>query len=570
MKSRSLWIILILSNAVWAAPQGITIEEQKLTVQTKTLTAVFDGPRLVSLRPVEQSIDFAHPVPAQLGVDVQFLNGDFVGVDKHQTTAVRKLSELAALIEIKGDETRRSLLLVIDPDNGDLRVTPDGLTDRRALRTVRWTVPFHPEATLFLPVVNGLQVNPNESHPGTALWAWPVEWNAQLAIARLGEWSMMIHGEDTYGQFKCLYMRRTKDRTELGFESVPPGPLWDNRTAGGIEWRVNVYRGDWQVPATRYRQWMEKAYDLPAQRAHRPAWVDKISLAVCWAAPNEPMLDALAAAHPPEQTLIHLSDWRTDKYDINYPEYTPREQTLAFMAKARQMGFHVMPHFNYLALYYQHPLYQEMRDFQFRSLDQNKPQGWLWPPDTYAYTRMAYMHAGLGYWRQTLLSRVVEACERVGTDVAFLDQTLCTHNTDNGLVQGLTTVQGLRQLQEEFAAVVPGLVLVGEGLNEVSFQRQSFAQAHIYHGHGKLNPKHVEVAHPLNAFLWGRHTRLIGYHHLRPNVDEYDLGVEVYERMNALPTIVTNNPKDLQEMTPLTKRIFDRAKSLATRPAETP
>ena len=41
----------------------------------------------------------------------------------------------------------------------------------------------------------------------------------------------------------------------------------------------------------------------------------------------------------------------------------------------------------------------------------------------------------------------------------------------------------------------------------------------------------------------------------------FDLGVDVYERMNALPTVVTGNPKDLEQMSPGTKRIFDRAKA---------
>jgi hypothetical protein len=29
----------------------------------------------------------------------------------------------------------------------------------------------------------------------------------------------------------------------------------------------------------------------------------------------------------------------------------------------------------------------------------------------------------------------------MGTDVAFIDQTLCTWNTDNGLVQGMNTIE---------------------------------------------------------------------------------------------------------------------------------
>lgn len=371
---------------------------------------------------------------------------------------------------------------------------------------------------------------------------------------------MMIHCQDRAFQFKALRVAREGDRTELCFESEPPGPLWQNRTAGGIEWRINVYRGDWKVPATRYRDWMADAYDLANKRRSRPAWVEKITLAACWSPASEELLDALAAVHPPEETLIHLSGWRTEKYDVNYPDYTPSEKDLKFMAKARGAGFHVMPHFNYFAVYYEHPFYQEVRDFQIRSVGRNEPEGWHWPPETHDYTRMGYIHPGLGVWRNKLIDVVLDACSKMGTDAAFIDQTLCTWNTDNGLVEGMNTIEGMHLLQEEFAAVRPDLMLAGEGLNEISFQRQCFAQAHIHDGWGKLEPKHVGAAHSICSFLWAGHTKLIGYYHLRPGQEGFELGIELYERMGALPTITTGNPKDLLEMSAATKRIFDRAK----------
>ncbi len=561
MVGKNLIGIFFCSAAAMADPTSISVDGSRLTVQTATLEAVFDGPRILSIRPLEQSTDFAHPVPAESGVDLIFINGEVVGKDKHQTVVVRKLSDLAACIEVQGDETRRALFVSVDLKNGDLRITPDGLSDRRGLRAVRWTVPMHPEATVILPVVNGLQFNAQQPHPGTDRLRWPVEWNAQLAIARLDGWSMMIHCEDHLARFKALQLIRQGTRTELGFESESPGPLWDNRTAGGIEWRINVYRGDWTVPAMRYREWMEKTYDLAAKRVHRPDWVAKVSLAVCcWTGLNESILDALATAHPPEQTIIHYAFWRTDKYDHYYPDYTPSEEALEFMAKAKRMGFHVMPHFNFFAVDCKHPLYQQLRDFQYRTVDRNVPEGWFWPPDTYDYTRMAYIHPGLGYWRRILIDRVIKACARVDTDFAYLDQTLWTANTDNGVVQGLNTVQGLRQLHEEFAAAAPHLVLAGEGYDEISFQRQSFAFGHIYQGFGELEQKHIEAAHPINSFLWDKHTRLIGYNHPQPGQKGFEMGVEIYERMNAMPTIITNKPEDILNMTPMVRRIFERAK----------
>lgn len=568
MLSTTTILMTVSSMIVPAAAPSIEIDGQKLTARSQTVEVRFDGASITSVKPVGQDLEFIHAKPADPGSDLLYLNGTTLGTDKHQAVDIKKLSDVAARITMTGADSQRSLTVTLDPDTGDVRVTPDGISNRRGLRAVRWQVPIHAKATAILPVVNGMQFRSDQPHPPSRRHPWPFKWEAQLTIAQRDGWCMMIHCEDQAYQFKALQVTRDGDRTILGFESEPPGPLWPNRTAGGIEWRLNVYHGDWKVPADRYRRWMRRAYDLEAKRRHRPEWVDDISLAACWAGSNVSMLDALAEVHPPNETLIHLSNWRTEKYDVNYPDYTPSEKALEYMAKAREMGFHVMPHFNFFAVYYQHPAYQEVRDFQIRSPDLNEPQGWHWPPQTHDYTRMGYIHPGLGIWRNTLMDAVLDACRQTRTDVAFIDQTLCTWNTDNALVQGMNTIEGMRKMQEQFAAIRPGLVLVGEGLNEISFQRECFAQAHIFDGWGKLERKHVDIAHPINAFLWGDHTKLIGYYHLRPHEEGYELGIEIYERMNALPTIITNNVKDLKEMTPATKRIFDRAKQISTsRPA---
>jgi hypothetical protein len=305
---------------------------------------------------------------------------------------------------------------------------------------------------------------------------------------------------------------------------------------------------------------MAKAYDLAAKRALRPAWTDRVTLVQCWATPRLDMLDALATVNPPERTLIHLSNWRTDGYDINYPEYTPRPETTAYLKKARQMGFHVMPHFNYFSVYYKHPFFQEVRDFQLRDPRAFDPMGWHWPPETHDYTRMGYIHPGLSLWRRTLIDRVLGACDPSGADVAFLDQTLCTWNADNAHVEGMNPVAGMRQLLDEFSAIRPDLVLGGEGLTEISFQRQSFAQAHILDGWEKVDARQVEGTVSVCAFLWGDHCRLVGYFHLSPGDPMFADTISVYEKMGAIPTIVTNNPKDLLEPVEQTRRILELAR----------
>ena len=178
---------------------------------------------------------------------------------------------------------------------------------------------------------------------------------------------------------------------------------------------------------------------------------------------------------------------------------------------------------------------------------------------------MGYIHPGLGLWRRTLIDALRRTCANLQAPAAFIDQTLCTWNTDNGLVENMTTVEGLRFMQEEFAAVQPDIVLAGEGCNEISFQRECFAQAHIFNTPhvGGLTPDHVAMSVPICSFLWRSHTQLLGYYHLHPNDVDMDLGIEVYRNLGVMPTLgpghFTKEEDPLAD--PRVLRVLEQAKS---------
>lgn len=537
----------------------IRAEGRALVVESTAFTARFEGAALTSLIARGSDIEFCRGSPPGFPLEMFYVWDDVLGEDKHQSVAVKALSDLAARVVVTGNDSDRELFVRLDPESGDLCVRPSGQSARRGVMSIRWKVAFAPEARLVLPCVNGILVEAGRDFPKDDRFQWPYRWNAQLVIAERDGASMMVHSEDEACKFKALKLARHGGLTTLGFESEQVGPVWENRTGGGVEWRINIYDGDWRGPADRYREWMRRIYALESKRAARPDWVGKVDFAVCWCHSKPEILEALARIHPPGRTLIHLSRWRTSDYDIDYPDYFPSEEARSFLNKANEMGFKVMPHFNYFACHERHPFFARVRDWQLREPGKNLPQGWYWPVATHDYTRMAYIHPGLALWRRTIIDAVMEACRELDAPAAFLDQTLCTWNTDNAVVENMTTVEGMRQMQEEFAAIEPGIVLAGEGLDEISFQRQCFAQAHIHDGWGGLEPHHIEAAHPICSRLWKGHTRLVGYHHLSPKNKDVDTGIEVYRRMGAIPTLICNDPESISMENPTVRKIVELA-----------
>jgi len=516
----------------------IRVEDHSLIVESDRFTARLDGGVLTSLVDRKTGAEFCRKHALPFPLELVYVDKKVAGADKDRQVAVKLMSPQVARVIFNGSDSDRELFVRLDPATGDLCVRPSGQSARPGLQAVRWSIPFARETTLVLPCRNGIEVVSGREVLPAARNRWPSEWNAQLAIAQRDGASMMIHSEDTRFKYKALSYRSDDGLSTLGFESEQVAPLRENRTAGGVEWRINTYDGDWHAPADRYRDWMERTYRLSAKRALRPDWVNNISLAVCWASSNPQLLDSLAKVHPPEETLIHLDQWRTSPYDVKYPEYVPTQQALEYVEKANAMGFKVMPHFNYFSCCKTHPLYKDVQPWHVRDVVDNKPQGWFLPmAGTNSFYQMAYIHSGLAKWRRELIDNVVAACDRVKAPAAFLDQTYHAWNSNPGIVENMTMVEGSWLLQEELSYIRPGLVLAGECLTEISFQREAFAQTHPM-GWGNMQPKHVEAAHPICSYLWKGHTKLIGYIELEPWNPRIETSIAIHRKMGVLPTFV--------------------------------
>ena len=73
---------------------------------------------------------------------------------------------------------------------------------------------------------------------------------------------------------------------------------------------------------------------------------------------------------------------------------------------------------------------------------------------------------------------------KAGTDLkldsVFIDVTLVTQNLHNCLVESMTSTEGMKKLIEHIGSLNNGIVVGGEGLNEITMQGLSFAQAHLF------------------------------------------------------------------------------------------
>jgi len=554
----------------------VTVEGNTITADTKTLTAKIQNGFLTSLKSKLNGEEYVGSVDHK-GSALQLLYPgqgmvDVIG-NLAATITGHQLSDRAAQLRFSGWDADGVLTVSEDPSTGDLLVEPAAYSSRPGALSCRWLLPgVREDLDLVAPFFQGVKLK--LADPLLAgRWPWPISWEAGLAILQGENAGFWIHCQDDRYRYKALNI---EDRV-VGLETEAYGPIDGSLGAGGLVWRLNVYQGDWQVPAGAYRDWLWQAYGLTEAEGKRKPWMHDIRFALSWYGGDPEILDAVAERIDPAEVLIHFSQWRTDAYDENYPTYEPSEQALSVFAKANEMGFHVMPHCNSVDMDPTHPAYAYVRDFQYRDVQTRRLHGWahdreaggvLGVPNSYHNLScnrprkvMIKVHPGLAMWRSILAENVQSAVNKVGSDTVFIDVTLCSHNLHNCLVENTTSTEGMKRLIEQIGDLGDGLAVGGEGLNEITMQGLSFAQAHLFRS-WQANSEGLERTGgcALNEFLFGRLCRTFGYSGLSGKTEEEELRMRLHEEHGAIPTVVVRSAEEITSP----NRAVDRMLKLAT------
>ncbi len=424
-------------------------------------------------------------------------------------------------------------------DGGDLVVTQRALSPEPGVHGVQWGIGRVPlDCDILLPAHGGIRLR--ASSPGTWFqFEYPISWEAQFVVVEGRGRGLMVWADDPAGRYKRVTVRRSREGWQLGFATQNNAPFAGLTECTSVRWHVSPWEGDWRVPARQYREWAARAWGLTPRAEQSPAWARDIRVVVTMGQ-EAPVLEALAGRVDPRQTLLYLPNWRKFGYDRMYPDYTPNDSLAPFLAKARALGFRVMLHVNYFGCDPLSPEYGAFEKYQVRNPWTHEREWWLWeraePP-----IKFAYINPACKAWRDLQIARWTELVARTGVDALHLDQTLCIFNDDNGLIDGMTMLEGNLALHRELRAALPETALSGEGLDEVTMRFEAFAQRHSYgldFVEGTWDRARLAMAHPIAAFVFNPFTQPYGYLGMASPANDqvYAAWRENYAQWGVLPT----------------------------------
>ena len=449
-----------------------------------------------------------------------FWREENISTSSHRMTLVSatRITPLKAELLFRQDETDIYLFIEIDPVTDDLLINMEGVSDTPGIVGMQWGCGYLDiqNLSVIAPVDGGRVLDatsPYQYHPyPSSGWGW----EAQLAIVQGEHGGFYVRNTDNTFQFKRLIFNRLDDGAALHFGTYNQAPFDSHTTGQSQMWRFNTYAGDWRVPARRYRDWMEHAFD--ARRLSEKS-VEDVTLFVgsalnaIWLTHTR-FLDALATRVDPTKTVVMAKEWSNPQdWSIDpvshHPVYEPMPELRNFLEIAKRHGFRVILYTDLHAFSVENPLYPEFMQYQYRDPWTGELLGWLW--NTMHRHRYASMNPASSAFRELLVNELKPVWEAYDIDGFFLDTSYYVINDANGLIDGLNSAQGGALLHKELAEAMPGAIFGGERLHEGTFALESFAQR-------PLLSEEIEP-HPISSFLFSPFTHAIGYARTNPDAD---------------------------------------------------
>jgi len=558
---------------------SVRVTDGQVFIDTSTLKAIISNGFLISLKSKQSGEEFINDFNKSEYTALQLLYPKSETVDINEknygSISLLQVSDHQADIVFHSWNGDGVISVSSDDATGDIIIEPSAYSSRPEVFACRWNIPgIKKELDLVAPFFQGIKLKLDDPLIRDFRWIWPFWWEAGLAILQSSKGGFWIHTRDIAYKYKALKTGSKTDPFMLGLDTEAYGPLDNNLSAGNLSWRINVYEGDWQVPAIKYREWLWNVFDLKREEERRKPWIHDVKFAISWCPGDPDILDTLAKKITPSKVLLHYPDWRTDIYDQNYPDYVPSEDARKFVAKCLKMGFHVMPHCNSIDMDPTHPVYSLIRDFQYRDIESKHLLGWSWVdgkaigvPESNENRNhhrdknvMIKVHPGLSIWRSILGENILKAANELSLDSVFIDVTLVTQNLHNCLVENMTSTEGMKKLIAHIGRLGKGLVVGGEGRNEITMQGLSFAQAHLFRSwQNSIEGLERTGGCPLNSILFDKLCRTFGYSQLSGGNKEEELRIQVHLDTGSIPTITINSVNELINPNPAIKRILDMA-----------
>lgn len=447
-----------------------------------------------------------------------------------------------------------TLTLQVDPEHGDLLVTPAATSPRGGVYGVGLsTLPLAADVTVEAPIFDGLRLDRDQE---PMLWQqlWGSYWDYGFVALNgkttgaVGWWCQ----DAELKTYKALYYLINEQGLSLSLQALNLPPFNERKRAAPMTWRLQAFDKSWAQAAKRFRTWRQENVQI----APRPEWVNGISFMQYGGKHASPQaIDWLRHYFEGEhldRTVTWFPDVREAGFDKNHTNNTPYDGFRQDMQTWNAEGLKSMTYLQPMIMWGPQP--KTDRENQASEFSGEAMTRQAFYSDNSSITRDSQHNLGSPRWQRWFLDWVKEYIQDYGTTGIYHDQSYACVIDARGASApgGKTSTAGMAEYFYKAATENPDSIHGTEHLTEVNSVGATLGLGSGiiwgtpgYKGQigpvGSMNWQRIKRASPVSNALHAPHSRIVAFPHQSDyaayNGIRFHQGMDLMERRGDLPAL---------------------------------
>ena len=370
--------------------------------------------------------------------------------------------------------------------NGALEMSAIGKSPERGVFGIQIPIEnLNGQGKFVLPHFGGFEFAASGKPSILTFQSYPLFYEAELMTYTLGDTALGYWFENATSRPYYAFLGRDENASSFALEINTIMPFESHDEVVTPVFKVDVFDdAGWIAAARPYRDWYQTTFADDIARRDSVTWTQDIhAISDASKVPPADVLDRIAKFMNPKNVLLHVWHARKRPFDVDLPDFTPRDDYRDEVQRAHDHGFKVMCYVNPLCVNYMSDVWVRDNVKDFYLLRKNSlskynasPAGSLTAAkdgDQFANIKSGAILYGDPLspgWRKYYTNILVDFRKATGTDAYYQDCLGVGGDLGNGVIDGLSGAQGNVAITRDIQQAVPGMPLASEyGLASIAF-----------------------------------------------------------------------------------------------------
>ena len=452
--------------------------------------------------------------------------------------------------------------------NGALEMSAIGKSPERGVFGIQVPIEnLDGQGKFVLPTLGGIEYPASGESYIMTFKSNQLFYEAEMMTYTLGDTALGYWFENATFRPSYAFFGRDENASSFALEINTIMPFEAHDEVVTPVFKIDVFDdAGWIAAARPFRDWYQSTFAADIARRNSVTWTQDIhAISDASRVPSADVLDRVTKFMDPQKVLLHVWHARKMPFDVDLPDFTPRDDYREEVQRAHDNGFKVMCYVNPICVNYMSDVWvrDNIKDFFLlrknslsnyqenkNAFDANVANSLTVAKDADPFAnieprKILYGDPLSPGWRKYFTNILVDFHKATGTDAYYQDCLGVGGDLGNGVIDGLSGAQGNVALTRDILQALPDMPMASEyGLASVAFG-VNWPLIIPSWGSQEFHKERCHNQRPLSTFILG-YRPWISAGHAAANDFRKHLHASIADALGGMAMFVSNKEMDVK------------------------